>query len=50
MQENMDHEYAGIAGVPEFCNKAIELALGEDSEVIKEKRVMNVLAIGDEIW
>ncbi|CAB0003428.1 unnamed protein product [Nesidiocoris tenuis] len=45
MQENMDHEYAGIAGVPEFCNKAIELALGEDSEVIKEKRNATVQSL-----
>lgn len=41
LDEKMDHEYAGIIGVPEFCKKAAELAFGEDSEVIKEGRVNN---------
>ena len=28
----MDKEYAPISGVPEFCKRSIQLALGEDSE------------------
>lgn len=34
----MNKEYAPITGVPEFCEKAIELALGDDSPVLAEKR------------
>jgi aspartate aminotransferase len=33
--KNLDKEYAGIAGVPEFCKQSIKLALGDDSEHIK---------------
>lgn len=45
LDEKLDHEYAGIAGVPEFCKKAIELALGDCSEVIKESRNATVQSI-----
>ena len=34
--KNLDKEYAGIAGVPDFCASAAKLAFGEDSHVIKE--------------
>ncbi|CAK5098908.1 unnamed protein product [Meloidogyne enterolobii] len=34
----LDKEYAGIAGIPDFTSKAIQLALGDDSSVLKEKR------------
>lgn len=34
----MNKEYATILGIPEFYNKAIELALGNDSQVLHEKR------------
>ncbi|RUS86111.1 hypothetical protein EGW08_006131 [Elysia chlorotica] len=33
----LDKEYAGIIGVPDFNSAAIKLALGEDSQVIKDK-------------
>jgi aspartate aminotransferase len=36
---NMNHEYAPIAGIPEFNKVAQVLQLGENSPVIKEKRV-----------
>ena len=35
----LDKEYAGIIGVPDFNSAAIKLALGEDSQVIKDKLV-----------
>lgn len=34
-EKNMDKEYAGIAGVPDFGKYSIRLALGDDSEHIK---------------
>jgi aspartate/tyrosine/aromatic aminotransferase len=34
-----NHEYASIGGLPSLQKAAIELALGPDSKVIKEKRV-----------
>lgn len=38
IQQKMNKEYAAITGIPEFCEKAIELALGNDSLVLSEKR------------
>lgn len=38
IKRKMNKEYAPIVGVPEFCEKAIELALGQDSPVLTEKR------------
>lgn len=37
-QANLDHEYAGIAGLPEFTREAAKLALGDDSPAIKDGR------------
>ncbi|XP_067624308.1 aspartate aminotransferase, mitochondrial-like isoform X1 [Eurosta solidaginis] len=34
----MNKEYTTIIGMREFYNKAIELALGDDSDILKEKR------------
>ncbi|GFO19631.1 aspartate aminotransferase [Plakobranchus ocellatus] len=34
---NLDKEYAGIIGVPDFNSAAIRLALGADSPVLKDK-------------
>lgn len=36
--KKLDKEYSPIIGAPEFYNKAIELALGPDSDVLKSKR------------
>ena len=36
-EKKLDHEYATIIGIPEFYNKAIELALGKSSQRLKEK-------------
>ncbi|XP_037808028.1 aspartate aminotransferase, mitochondrial [Lucilia sericata] len=36
--KKLNKEYATILGIPEFYNKAIELALGKDSQVLHEKR------------
>jgi aspartate aminotransferase len=35
--KNLDHEYATIVGIPEFCEAAIRLLLGNDSPIIKNK-------------
>ena len=39
MDSKLDHEYAGITGLPGYCKLSAELAFGEDSEIIKEGRV-----------
>ncbi|XP_054715322.1 aspartate aminotransferase, mitochondrial-like [Uloborus diversus] len=36
LSENLDKEYAGIAGIADFCNAAAKLAFKEDSVVIKD--------------
>lgn len=45
LSENLDKEYAGIAGIPEFTNVAAKLSLGDNSSVIKEKRNATVQSI-----
>ena len=37
--ETVDHEYLPIDGLKSFCEASAKLILGEDSDVIKEKRV-----------
>lgn len=39
MQQNLDKEYAGITGVPDFTKAAAVLAYGQDSAALKEGRV-----------
>lgn len=39
-KQNLDHEYAGITGVPAFTKAAALLAYGPDSAAIKEDRVV----------
>ncbi|KEF55061.1 aspartate aminotransferase [Exophiala aquamarina CBS 119918] len=39
VQQNLDHEYAGITGVPSFTKHAAVLAYGPNSKPIKEDRV-----------
>ena len=41
----VNHEYAGIAGVPEFVPVSLEFALGKDSAALKENRVAAVQAL-----
>ncbi|ATY58291.1 aspartate aminotransferase [Cordyceps militaris CM01] len=41
----LNHEYAPIAGIPEFTSKASELMLGADSPAIKEGRVTSMQTI-----
>ena len=38
LRDAMDHEYAGIDGIPTYKQKCVELAYGHDSEVVKSKR------------
>ncbi|KAF2071810.1 hypothetical protein CYY_006871 [Polysphondylium violaceum] len=44
-EANVDHEYAPIAGVATFNQLSAVLAFGEDSQHIKEKRIVTVQAI-----
>lgn len=41
----LDKEYAGIAGIPEFTSLAAKLALDESSPAIKEKRNVTVQSV-----
>ncbi|XP_062120644.1 aspartate aminotransferase, mitochondrial [Drosophila sulfurigaster albostrigata] len=45
VSRGMDKEYATIIGVPDFYNKAIELALGEQSQRLKAKHNATTQAI-----
>ncbi|CAL2050252.1 unnamed protein product [Caenorhabditis brenneri] len=45
MAANLDKEYAGIVGLPEFTKLSAELALGKNSEVIKNKRIFTTQSI-----
>mmetsp|Transcript_25251 Transcript_25251/g.45426 ORF Transcript_25251/g.45426 Transcript_25251/m.45426 type:complete len:461 (+) Transcript_25251:99-1481(+) len=40
--EEMDHEYSGIAGCPDFVNLALKFAYGEDCVPLREKRIAGV--------
>ncbi|KAG5186051.1 aspartate aminotransferase [Tribonema minus] len=42
ISKNMNHEYAGIAGVPNFVKLSLEFAYGTDSQALKDKRVAGV--------
>ena len=39
-EANLDKEYAGITGIPEFNKAAAELAFGSDSPIIKNGLVL----------
>lgn len=45
MAEQLNKEYAGIAGLPDFTKLSAKLALGEDSEVIKSGRITTMQSI-----
>ncbi|KAL7446544.1 hypothetical protein ACHAXH_008316 [Discostella pseudostelligera] len=40
--ENVDHEYSGIAGCPNFVDHALKFVYGEDSAPLNEKRIAGV--------
>ncbi|TKR92351.1 hypothetical protein L596_007023 [Steinernema carpocapsae] len=42
---NLDKEYAGIAGIPEFTAQSAKLAFGEDCEALKDKRNATVQTV-----
>nr|AIT70215.1 aspartate aminotransferase [Desmarestia viridis] len=42
LDKAMNHEYAGIAGVPEFTKLSLAFAYGKDSSALKENRVAAV--------
>ncbi|PHH65303.1 hypothetical protein CDD81_2715 [Ophiocordyceps australis] len=42
---DLDHEYAPIAGLPQFTSKAIELMLGATSPALREKRTTSLQTI-----
>lgn len=39
LANKMDHEYAGIDGIPSYKQRCIELAYGKDSKAVTEGRV-----------
>jgi aspartate aminotransferase len=43
---NLDKEYAGITGVPDFLNSAIKLAVGPDSPVLSNGLNVTTQAVG----
>lgn len=43
--KNLDKEYAPISGTADFCKHSIQLALGEDSEVVKNNLNATVQSI-----
>ena len=43
--QKLDKEYLGITGLPAFTKGAARLALGDDSEVIKDGRVSTKLFV-----
>eukprot|EP00752_Nemacystus_decipiens_P003765 g3466.t1 len=42
LEKSLNHEYAGIAGVPEFTKLSLAFAYGKDSSALKENRVAGV--------
>jgi len=45
IEKNMDHEYAGIAGLQSFVNLSLEFAYGKGADVIKNNRVAAVQSL-----
>lgn len=41
--KNLDKEYAAISGISEFCKRSIALALGDDSEHLKNSLVSLII-------
>lgn len=42
---NYNHEYLGIAGLPEFTSAAARIIFGDDSPALKESRVLSVQSL-----
>nr|AIT70222.1 aspartate aminotransferase [Scytosiphon lomentaria] len=42
LDKSFNHEYAGIAGIPEFTKLSLAFAYGKDSPALKENRVAGV--------
>ena len=45
MEKKMDHEYAPIDGIPTYVRNCAKLALGEDSDIVKDNRFSGCQAI-----
>ena len=45
LSKNLDHEYAGIAGVQNYVNLSLDFGYGNDSEVLKSGKVAAVQAL-----
>ncbi|KAF7640347.1 Aspartate aminotransferase [Meloidogyne graminicola] len=45
LADNMDKEYAAIAGIQDFTSKAVQLAFGDNSAVLREKRNATVQSV-----
>lgn len=44
-KKNLDKEYAPISGISDFCNEAIQLALSNESPIIKNKYYASIQSI-----
>lgn len=42
-QRYPEKEYAGIGGLPEFCKLNAKLAFGEESSLLSEQRVLDIV-------
>ncbi|CAB3410870.1 unnamed protein product [Caenorhabditis bovis] len=45
IRDNLDKEYATIAGITNFNNEAARLAFGDESDIIKSKRIFTTQSI-----
>jgi aspartate aminotransferase len=45
VEKGMDHEYAGIDGIPSYRDKCAQLAYGADATVVKDNRVVSCQSI-----
>ncbi|KAK9510726.1 hypothetical protein O3M35_005457 [Rhynocoris fuscipes] len=45
LKEKLDKEYAGIAGISQFCERSAELAFGQDNPILKNKLNATVQSI-----
>jgi aspartate aminotransferase len=45
VDKNLNNEYAGIAGIPEFVTASVELAYGKDSAPLKSKSIAALQAL-----
>nr|AIT70234.1 aspartate aminotransferase [Sargassum horneri] len=45
MEKALNHEYAGIVGLPEFTKLSLAFAYGKDSQALKENRIAGIQSL-----